>query len=356
MILDQFLTFIPHVRDLTKRLAVTTHVISRLVRRDQLPSMPVIQTLVKSVLLPKMVYGFAFVPPSILVNERINIKITGIPDGSSHVNMHSALKKAFMTPIMRSMGQPYFVHHNSLLVESRLLSLDSLHSLSCIRLAHRWMSNSLDATNEAGRMFREHAAAPPRSACHPFSHIRSNIVRINTFSAFAHNPRSIIDVEKHRLKEIVWEQQYKEWTEDGTHPLQQQYTTQAPNQSNMPTYTHMDTPGAATNRARLRFARARLKFNQKRMKFKNVGPVTCRQCGKADETVKHVIETCDAPAVIDIRNRMNKKLRKLCTKYNERVADVANVLNPTAKNKKAMKKAHKITGRMITLLQEVWNY
>ena len=356
--LDQCLTFIPYVRDLIKRLAATTHVISRLVRRDHAPSIPVIQTLVKTVLIPKMVYGFAFIPPRFLANKKINLKITGITDTSSSMNLHSALKRAFLTPLMRSMGQPYYVHHDSLLVESRLLSIPSLHSLSCIRLAHRWMSNTLDATNEAGRMFREHTMHPPSntSGCHPFAHIQLNIMRITALDAFRDTPRSLIDVERHRLKEIVWEQQYKEWTENGSHPLQQHYTVQAPTQRNVPTYTHMDTPGAATNRARLRFARARLKFDQKRMKFRDVGSVTCRQCGKTDETVKHVIETCDAPAVVDIRNRMRKKLRKLCDKYNELIEDVGNVLNPKAKNMKAMKKAHKITGHMISLLRDVWDF
>ena len=356
--LDQCLTFIPYVRDLIKRLAATTHIISRLVRRNHAPSIPVIQTLVKTVLIPKMVYGFAFIPPRFLADKKINLKITGIADSSTSMNLHSALKHAFLTPMMRCMGQPYYVHHDSLLVESRLLSIPSLHSLSCIRLAHRWMSNTLDATNEAGRMFREHAIHPPpnRSGCHPFYHIQRNIMRITALDTFRDTPFSLIDAERHRLKEIIWEQQYKKWTEHGTHPLQQQYTTQAPKQRNMPTYTHMDTPEAATNRARLRFARARLKFDQKRMKFRGVASVTCRQCGRADETVKHVIETCDAPAVVDIRNRMNNKIHKLCDKYKERVDDVGNVLNPKAKNVKVTKKTLTITGRMISLLRDVWDF
>ena len=72
--------------------------------------------------------------------------------------------------------------------------------------------------------------------------------------------------------------------------------------------------------------------------------------------MKHVIETCDAPAVVDIRNRMRRKLSKLCDKYHELIEDVGNVLNPKAKNMKAMKKAHKITGHMISLLRDVWDF
>ena len=70
----------------------------------------------------------------------------------------------------------------------------------------------------------------------------------------------------------------------------------------------------------------------------------------------HVLEQCDAPAVVDIRMRMNNKIHKLAEKYNERVTDVGNILNPTAKLAKAMRKAHKITGRMINLFRDIWDY
>lgn len=60
--------------------------------------------------------------------------------------------------------------------------------------------------------------------------------------------------------------------------------------------------------------------------------------------------------MVDIRTRMNNKIHKLASKYKERVTDVGNVLNPTAKLAKVMKKAHKITGRMINLLRDIWDF
>ena len=356
--LDQFLTFIPYVKELIKKLGVTSHTISRLVRRGHVPSIPVIQTLVKSVLIPQMVYGLAFVPPARLENKPQKMKITGIASSTLTANLHSQLKRMMMTPIMRSMGQPYNVHHESLFVESRLLSISSLHSLSCIRLAHRWMSNHLDSTNEASTMFREHALHPPSHRSHPFKHIRNNIICIDALQEFKHRPLLLTEFERHRLKQLVWEQQYTTWRDDidPPHPLHKQYTLTPTIQRNLPAYTHMDTPETASNRARLRLARARLRYDQKKLNFRDITSITCRQCGRADETVTHVLEQCDAPAVVDIRMRMNNKIHKLAKKYNERVTDVGNILNPTAKLAKAMRKAHKITGRMINLFRDIWDY
>ena len=118
----------------------------------------------------------------------------------------------------------------------------------------------------------------------------------------------------------------------------------------------MDTPEAAGNRARLRFGRARLRYDQKRMKFPNIASTTCTQCNKAEETVQHVIEVCDAPAVADIRQRMRSKITRLCAKYKEKEADVGYVLNPRAKQAAALKRAHKITGQYINLLRDIWDF
>ncbi len=118
----------------------------------------------------------------------------------------------------------------------------------------------------------------------------------------------------------------------------------------------MDTPEAASNRARLRFGRARLRYDQKRMKFPSITSTTCRQCNKAEETVQHVLEVCDAPAVVDIRQRMRSKLTRLCTKYKEKDTDVGQVLNPRAKQTAALKRAYKITGQYVNLLREMWDF
>ena len=357
VVLDQFLTFIPHVLALIKRIGRTSHLISRLVRRDHVPSIPVIQTLVKTILIPQMVYGFGFIPADILKDEQIKLKRTGITHTTATCNLHSKLKRAMITPLLRCMGQPYYVHHPSLLVESRLLSIHSLRSLSCARLAHRWMSNNLDATNDAGRMFREHAITRTMHKSHPFTHIKQAVIDTQAFQPFATSPLHITQFERHRIKGVIWEQQYKKWTDTEVHPLQSQYSHNiTPTQRNMPTYMHMDTPGTASNRARLRLARARLRYDQKRMGFKDITSVTCRQCGKADETVKHVLEVCDAPAVVAIRDKVYGKIVKLCDKSGESINKVWNVLEPTTKRKHVLNKALTLTGVLINKLRDLWDF
>jgi ribonuclease HI len=356
VVLDQFLTFIPHVLDLIKRIRKTSYIISRLVRRDHLPSIPVIQSLVKTVLVPHMVYGFAFIPKGLLADQPIQLKRTGIPHTTAQANLHSMLKRAMITPLLRCMGQPYYVHHDSLLVESRLLSIHALRSLSCIRLAHRWMSNNLDATNDAGRMFRDHAISRNIHKAHPFTQIQQAVTDIPTFSTFATAPLAITNLERHTLKGWVWEHEYKRWMNDGTHPLHSQYKHNiTPSIRNLPTYMHIDAPGTASNRARLRLARARLRYDQDRLHF-DVGPVTCRMCGKARETVKHVLEVCDASMVATIRHKIYGEVVKLCDKKGENIDKVWNALEPNTKHKRVLIKAHELTGKLINKLRDIWDF
>lgn len=359
VVLDQFLTFIPHVLALIKRVGKSSHLISRLVRRDHVPSIPVIQTLVKTVLIPQMVYGFSFIPGSILQDTQINLKRTGIAHTTAKCNLHSKLKRAMITPLLRSMGLPYYVHHESLLVESRLLSISSLRSLSCARLAHRWMSNMLDATNDAGRMFREHAITNTNTIhkSHPFTYIKEAITNITSLQSFAATPLHITQVERHRLKGMIWEQQFKTWTVTESHPLQSQYQhNTTPTHYNMPQYMHIDTPTTACNRARLRLARARLRYDQKRIGFNDITTTTCRQCGKAEETVKHILEACDATAVVSIRNKIYGKVVKLCDKNSDNINKIWNALQPTTTNKHVLHKAHTLTGNLIDALRDVWDF
>jgi hypothetical protein len=307
--------------------------------------------------VPQMVYGFGFIPKDILKDDVIDLKRTGIAHTTARCNLHSKLKRAMITPMLRCMGQPYYVHHPSLLVEARLLSIHSLRSLSCARLAHRWMSNPMDATNDAGRMFREHAITRTLHQSHPFINIRQAVTDIGPFQSFTTSPLHIIRFEKHRLKEVIWEQEYKLWANTEIHPLQSLYSHgTTPTQRNMPAYMHVDTPGTASNRARLRLARARLRHDQHRLGFNNITSVSCRQCGKADETVKHVLEECDAPAVVAIRHKIYGKVVKLCERYGEDSNKVWNALNPTTKKKRALSKAHTLTGTFINKLRDIWNF
>ena len=118
------------------------------------------------------------------------------------------------------------------------------------------MSNNLDATNDAARLFQLHAnsASLPIPASHPFTHLKQAVTTIPAFQQFTPDPRHLTSIEKHKLKEVVWTHQYQQWRRTGVHPLHTQYTLHAvPKHRDLPPYTHIDTPTAACNRARLRW-------------------------------------------------------------------------------------------------------
>ena len=359
VILDQYLTFIPHILDVIKRVNVTSHTISRLVRRDHAPSIPIIQRLVKCVLVPQMTYGFGFLPPHTLKNQKINLQCTGISHGTYARNLHKHLKRALLKPMMRCMGVPHYVHHDSLWVESRLLDLHSLHALSTARLAHRWLSNQLDSTNDAARMFHQHTSNTPTHPSHPFTHITAAITHTPIFRPFQHNPRHLLQIEKHKLKEQVWTHQYNTWLNmTGDHPLHKYYTIHSiPKQKHLPLYTHYDTPGTAANRARLRLARARLRFDQKRMGFADITSTTCRQCHQHDETVDHVMWKCNDNVVKALRTHTYTKLHRLCgnAAFPSSLASLEPHVSEKGK-KHILHKAYTITGKLINKLRDIWDF
>jgi ribonuclease HI len=362
VILDDTLSMIPHAIDLIKRIRTTATTISRIVRSGAIgPSIPVIQRLVSSILIPQMIYGFAFLPSRLFKDEQISTAGVGLTQhNTKRVNIHSQLKRAMLRPLMRAMGLPYNTHHDSLFVEARLLSITSLRSLACASLAHRWLSNNLDTVNDAGRMFRAHAYDTTLHPSHPFTHISQGIAAIPAFSQFTSRPLHLISIERHKLRPAVWAHQYTQWHTEGGHPLHQQYTQHdIPIQRNMPTYMHMDRHHTAPRRARLRLARARLRFDQKRMKFKDVTDTTCRQCHHGDETVKHVLEDCTAPLARAARDSARRQMEKLCDKHGEQMLFAWNLLQPcikNVKNKKALVKAHAYTGRLINKLRKIWDF
>ena len=359
VILDQYLTFIPHVLEMTKRISQTSHVISRLVRRGHPPSIPVIQTLVKAILIPQMVYGFAFLPPKILKTEPINIQCTGISQNTLTRNLHSHIKRAMLKPLMKCMGLPFYTHHDSLLVESRLLSIPALASLASARLAHRWMSNQLDATNDAAKMFRTHAATRSHHQSHPFTYMAQAISLTSAFQRFATNPHNLLQIERNKLKQEVWTNEYKQWRRTNFHPLHDYYSQlTTPAQRHLPLYTHIDDPGTACNRARLRLGRARLRFDQLRMGFADITSAKCRQCSKDDETVDHVMWFCDDMNVSSLRAKAYKKLGRLVGKGGGILSSLANLEPRVGKQGKThiLHAAHEITGKLINKLREIWDF
>jgi hypothetical protein len=291
VVLDYFLSFVPHACATIARVSCTTNMISRLVRRDHLPSIPIIRTLVQCVLVPQMVYGFAF-----LVIENKSVSTTQATGNSTHSNFYTKLKNAILRPLLFCMGLPHNAHHASVFIETRLLNIDSLLSLAAARAAHRWLW--LDDTNAAATLFREHIASPPLSALHPFSRIQVAIRRTPGFQFDVNDIQSFREIDHDALRSVVWRHQYITWRNSrrpktGLPFSLPPHYPRRPTSLHLPTYMHIDDPTTAARRARLRFARARLRFDQKRLGFQDIDTPTCKQCAMdVDETVDHVIDSC----------------------------------------------------------------
>lgn len=289
--LDKYLTFIPHVHALIKRVSCTADMISRLVRRDHLPSFPIIQTLVKCVLIPQMTYSFPFIGSTLEDKVVSTRQATGNP---TRGNMYIKLKNAILRPLLYCLGLPHNAHHASVFIESRLLDVMSLVSLTSARLAHRWLSMGDHPTNVTAAMFRAHVTHAPRSAFHPFHRMTSVIRRVGGFSFSLPDVSVFSHLPLDSLKMIAWERQYNRWRMDLPHSVPPYYPL-LPTKMDLPRYVHIDTPSTAAHRSRLLFARARFRFDHHRLGFQDVSDAKCAQCvADEDETVEHVISSCAA--------------------------------------------------------------
>jgi hypothetical protein len=407
VVLDQYLTMKPHLLALIPRVRATANVIARLVRRDHAPSIPVVQTLVRSVLVPQMTYGFGFVPAALLVNKSIPMRDTGnaadTSTGPANINLHRKLNSAMLQPLLHCMGQPHSVHHDSLRIETRLLNLANLAALEAARLAHRWVSNTLDVTNPTAALFQAQAmrtvSLPPH---HPFAVIADHVGSITPFTDVTDVHDIVIDrslnsvrphharvtrrwlcnlrhIDRHKLRNMVWVHQYAMFRAIPTnpdagrnmymHPLHHLlfHKTTAPALKHVPRYMHMDTPPAATNRARLRLGRARLLVDQQRSGQKPPS-VVCRMCNSgADETVHHVLQQCTNSHAVRFRERAIQRIADMCAKHSIPPDGAAwkalrfsssLVLKPYVPFpfEHLTRRLHTITGRYIIRLRHVWDF
>jgi ribonuclease HI/exonuclease III len=393
--LDHFLTYIPHMTALTKRVRNTAQVIARLVRRCHAPSIPVIQALVKCVLVPQMTYGFPFIPPALLNDTVVPFRVADVPLSTPKGNLVSWLNRAMLQPIMRCHGVPFNVHHDSLRLEARLLSIQSLVSLECARAAHRWATSAFDAVNPAAALFRAHAVLPALPQSHPFNVIAQHIGKVSTLAAVTDVDDvgangvpvtrrwlcNLRHIDRHKLKNMVWEQQYTDFLAIPTdtskpknmymHPLHylQPRINKTPTQRHLPLYTHMDTPHAANTRSRLRLGRARLRADQQRIGWP-VPSLSCTACdgdALAVESVHHVLQLCPCAAAVRLRARANRRLTALYDKLGfspdskSRCPLSTNlVLRPWIDAPhpydRWLRRIHTITGRYIIRLQQVWDF
>ena len=295
VILDYHLSFVPHLHDVVSKVANTANKLSRLVERDHLPSIPIIRTLVKFILVPQMVYGFPFIPS--IQNKPISTtQATGNPTQS---NFYVLLKNAMLRPLLFCMGLPHNAHHQSVVIETRLLNITSLLSLSTALTVHRWLSLS-DEDNPTAALFREHAATPVLHPLHPFNRMKANLRRVPSLQFDTDDLDTFKELPHDSLRRIVWKHQYDIWRRTCRpktglpHSLPPLYPTHTNiKHTELPMYMHIDDPKTAARRARLRFGRARLRYDQRRLGFQDILTNTCQQCRmNVDETVRHVLTVC----------------------------------------------------------------
>jgi hypothetical protein len=276
------------------------------------------------------------------------------------------LKNCVLRPLLYVLGLPHNTHHQSVFIESRLLDMQSLHALTSARLAHRWLS--LDDTNEAAVMFRDHltrygtgdaCAAYPK---HPFARLCAAVHDTPLCFIGPAKPAFFL-MPKTAMRHTIWAHQYQQWESDGVsngmrvpaqspsagfhslnrlYPYQVKYVT-----SKVPMYTHYDTPATAAHRARFRFCRARLKLNMHRLRFADADDPVCSHCTFGeDESVEHVVLYCPAYAIprqaliVSMRVVLKRQLR-----YHELEALV---LDPQYSVKKEqLRRVMEITGKFI---------
>lgn len=300
VILDHLLSFIPHACDVVNTVSRTAHLISRLVRRDKYPSFPVIQTLVKSILIPQLTYGFPF----FAVQDKSVSTSQATGNSCTISNLYVRMKNAILRPLLFSLGLPHHVNHASIFIESRLPDVNSLFSLCAARLAHRWLSMDSNTTNAAAVLFRQHVAAPPVPFFHPFQVLCSAIRQTPGLNFSLVDTDAFKTIPKKQLSKIIWKQQYRTWYDTPTfrngirqpppslshcYPrvLEDKQVTQIPH------YLHYDHPSTASRRARLRFGRALLCHFMHRFRFRDTPSPKCPCCNSnMDETVEHLVSHC----------------------------------------------------------------
>ena len=283
VILDNTLTFTPQAVQSLKQAQHTCHLISRLVRRDKYPSFPVIQTLVKCILVPQLTYGFPFYT---VKDKSISTKqATG--NRSSKSNIYIKMKNVMLRPLMAALGLPYTTNRASVFVESRLFDVSSLFVLCSARFAHRLLNMDQDTSNVASSLLKQHFEHPPdpSNKFHPFTVIWNSISIV--FGLLPHDQdalQAFKALTKKQLVSRVWTYQYSKWWESqppkidksvGPPTLRDWYPLKHPTPTrHLPHYLHKDHPSTAARRARLRFGRALLCYYMCSLKFPDAHPRT----------------------------------------------------------------------------------
>lgn len=465
VVLDEFLSFRPHVQALYASVMRTVYMITRLVRRDHYPSIPVIRTLVKNVLVPKLTYSFPFLPDAIALkipttreiaaegrrrkeqeqkqkqaksksnrnpnrtttkttkttttqathararartrmvtddemerkydadvdmNDEKDVKTDVNDEKHMYIQRHTRatraraadqekhetaparkrnryIKNLILRPLIHGMGLPHNVHHESVMIENRMLNATMLLSVSKAGLAHRWLTLGADNSNLAATMFHSHLSQyRSLSEDHPCRVIVESIKTVPAFKFFPSTPSVFSRLSRSTLKTLAWEQQYATWqasrtTNNTQHTLPPQYTPEPVSVKELPPYMHYDRPMASARRSRMRLDRALLNASCVRLGYKNQLYSWCDHCSEKCsmhevETVSHVLAVCPlyAGARLALTTSLSKlRLSSVARSFIDQAGIARVVLMPERipqVSKSNMRRIHRRTAKYINTL------
>ena len=343
IILDQYLTMNPHQQNIIATTTKTSFMISRLIKRDRLPSFPVIKQLVSAILIPKIAYGIPFFHiqnKQTKTTRNIALRANSEARLAHTANMYRKIKNIILRPLLRALGLPFRAHHNSVFIESRLLPLEFLQAKHAAAYVYRLMNMDTTNKNEAATLMKKYVqqaqeekqqyeqkvqeqqqqqqqqqqrrrrrrrrrqgmnsnnnnnnnndnnkAIPFKTGMthypdiHPFQRMLRLCSKVPGLSP---TDNTFLTTTGEQHADMAWEASYKEWyTKREGHSLPPHYTQETPERKTLPTYTLHDDPSTAAKRARLRFGRALIAFCWFHCGNKKTNP-ECTHCrGTGDNT------------------------------------------------------------------------
>jgi hypothetical protein len=275
------LSWEPHINTIIRKATPTSNQITRLVSSSSRPSLPVIRNLVAAVLIPKLSYAMPFIT---------------LPAVDSKLEV--ALKQLIIKPLLRALGLPYTAHHNSVMLESRLMPLHWFQCYQSITTARRYiMLGDTPAEKQSRHSLIFTAQASTLAIHHPLRTLASHRKRLFSDT----NPPTLQQLQSLSNKQIrhhVFNEFFQRWKVDHTHTLiGRQHslwacynTVQTVDPTRLPSYLKVLGAQDATHMARLRFNRARL--NQSLHKRARSNTDKCPHCPSQVESPEHLLLHC----------------------------------------------------------------
>jgi endonuclease/exonuclease/phosphatase family metal-dependent hydrolase len=271
----------PHLTNIARKAQSTSNFIARLYSKHNPPSYRTFNRLVQSVLVPQISYGLPFVALPSYTNPLI-----------------TQIRKCIITPLRRPLGLPHYAHHNSLMIESRILPLHQLQTHASLCYAHRLLTLADEPlnTNYAAtlfNMFLPNRVYQYQLANHPAQVLAKSMLTLPQTQPCMKS--SLLAIPRTTLRHEVFKQFYHHWkTQQGHRSLHSSYPDPNPPSLELPIYLKHDPPHIIPLRSRFRFDRMTINHTLYRFKFANCPTPTCPTCPNVDENINHVILQCPA--------------------------------------------------------------